>query len=67
MGTKKEKVEEYDMCVSCGSPTSYKMTDNIVFRYGYIEGAGQLCFECSQTRKMHKTGNYGNNEWTRYG
>ena len=67
MGIKKEKVEEYDMCVSCGSPTSYKMTDNIVFRYGYIEGAGQLCFECSQTRKMHKTGNYGNNEWTRYG
>ena len=67
MGTKKEKVEEYDMCVSCGSPTSYKMTDNIVYRYGYIEGAGQLCFECSQTRKMHKTGNYGDNEWNRYG
>ena len=67
MGTKKEKVEEYDMCVSCGSPTSYKMTDNIVFRYGYIEGAGQLCFECSQTKKMHKTGNYGDNEWNRYG
>ena len=59
MGTKKRKKvnfdEEYDMCVSCGSPTSYKMTDNIVYRYGYIEGAGQLCFECSQTRKMHKT------------
>ena len=71
MGTKKENTvnfdEEYDMCVSCGSPTSYKMTDNIVYRYGYIEGAGQLCFECSQTRKMHKTGNYGDNEWNRYG
>ena len=71
MGTKKRKKvnfdEEYDMCVSCGSPTSYKMTDNIVYRYGYIEGAGQLCFECSQTRKMHKTGNYGDNEWNRYG
>ena len=67
MGTKKEKVEEYDMCVSCGSPTSYNMTDNIVYRYGYIEGAGQLCFECSQTKKMHKTGNYGDNEWNRYG
>ena len=59
--------KEYDMCVSCGSPTSYKMTDNIVYRYGYIEGAGQLCFECSQTKKMHKTGNYGDNEWNRYG
>ena len=71
MGTKKRKKvnldEEYDMCVSCGSPTSYKMTDNIVYRYGYIEGAGQLCFECSQTKKMHKTGNYGDNEWNRYG
>ena len=71
MGTKKENTvnfdKEYDMCVSCGSPTSYKMTDNIVYRYGYIEGAGQLCFECSQTKKMHKTGNYGDNEWNRYG
>ena len=71
MGTKKRKKvnfdEEYDMCVSCGSPTSYKMTDNIVYRYGYIEGAGQLCFKCSQTKKLHKTGNYGDNEWTRYG
>ena len=71
MGTKKRKKvnfdKEYDMCVSCGSPTSYKMTDNIVYRYGYIEGAGQLCFECSQTKKMHKTGNYGDNEWNRYG
>ena len=71
MGTKKRKKvnfdEEYDMCVSCGSPTSYKMTDNIVYRYGYIEGAGQLCFKCSQTKKMHKTGNYGDNEWNRYG
>ena len=59
--------KEYDMCVSCGSPTSYKKTAHIDFRYGYIEGAGQLCFTCSQTRKMHKTGNYGNPEWTRYG
>ena len=71
MGTKKRKKvnfdEEYDMCVSCGSPTSYKMTDNIVYRYGYIEGAGQLCFECSQTRKMHKTGSYETTEWSRYG
>ena len=59
--------EEYDICVSCGNPTSYKKTDNVVYRYGYIEGAGQLCFECSQTKKMHKTGNYGDNEWNRYG
>ena len=59
--------EEYDICVSCGKVTSYKKTANIVYRSGYIEGAGQLCFICSQTRKMHKTGNYGDSEWTRYG
>jgi NAD(P)H-flavin reductase len=41
--------KEYDMCVSCGNPTSYKKTDNIIYRYGYIQGAGQLCSECSQT------------------
>ena len=59
--------EEFEICLTCGKTTSYKKTDDIVFRYGYIEGAGQLCFECSQTRKMHKTGNYGDSEWTRYG
>ena len=48
MGTKKEKVEEYDVCVSCGKTTSYKKTDNIEYRSGYIEGAGQLCLECAK-------------------
>ena len=52
-----------DICVSCGTETSYKKDDNITFRYGYIEGAGQLCFTCNQ-----KTGNYDiDPEWTRYG
>ena len=41
-----ENTKEYDVCVSCGKTTSYKKTDNIVYRSGYIEGAGQLCFEC---------------------
>ena len=50
--------EEYDICVKCGKVTSYKKTDNITFRSGYIEGSGQLCFTCDQTRKLHKTGNY---------
>ena len=60
--------EEYDICVSCGKITSYKKTDNIVYRSGYIEGAGQLCFVCSQTKKLHKTGSYDvDPEWTRYG
>ena len=50
--------EKYDICISCGKITSYKKTDNIIYRSGYIEGAGQLCFICTQTRKLHKTGNY---------
>lgn len=58
--------KEYDMCVSCGSPTSYKKSSNIVHRYGYIEGAGQLCITCTQAKDMHKTGNY-DSEWYRYG
>ena len=59
--------EEYDICISCGKVTSYKKTDNVIYRSGYIEGAGQLCFKCSQTRKMHKTGSYETTEWSRYG
>ena len=34
--------EKYDICVSCGKATSYKKTDNVIYRSGYIEGAGQL-------------------------
>ncbi len=49
---------EIEICVKCGEQTSFKKSDNVLFRYGYIEGAGQLCFRCSQTRKMHKTGSY---------
>ena len=60
--------EEFDVCVICGETTKYKKTDNIVFRSGYIECVGQLCFMCSQTRKLHKTGSYDDDpEWTRYG
>ena len=43
-----ENTKEYDVCVSCGKTTSYKKTDNIVYRSGYIEGAGQLCLDCAQ-------------------
>jgi hypothetical protein len=37
---KTKNEEEFDICVSCGKVTSYKKTDNIVFRSGYIEGSG---------------------------
>ena len=62
-----EDKKEYDICISCGKVTSYKKTDNIIYRSGYIEGAGQLCIECSQTKKLHKTSSYDTDpEWIRY-
>ena len=62
------ETNEVEICVSCGAETSFKKGDDVTFRYGYIEGAGQLCFKCSQTKKMHKTGSYDIvAEWTKYG
>ena len=49
MSTEDINKEEYDICVKCGKTTSYKMTDNIIYSSGYIEGAGQLCFVCSHS------------------
>jgi len=46
--------EEFETCIKCGKLTAIEKTSNVVFRSGYIEGAGQLCFECSQTKKPHK-------------
>ena len=44
--TDKEQ-DEIEMCVSCGAETSYKKGTDVTFRLGYIDGAGQLCLECS--------------------
>ncbi len=52
------KEEKYDICVKCGKVTSYKKTDNITFRSGYVEGAGQLCSICIPINELYKTGNY---------
>ena len=60
--------EEFETCINCRKLTNIKKTDDITFRSGYIEGAGQLCFSCGQIRKMHKTGSYDAvTEWTKYG
>jgi hypothetical protein len=67
MVRKDQEEKELEICISCGTETEVKKTDNIIYRSGYIEGAGQLCFKCSQTRKMHKTGSYETTEWSRYG
>ena len=68
MSFTQEETNEVEICVSCGAETSFKKGDDITFRYGYMEGAGQLCFNCNQTKKMHKTGSYDIvSEWTKYG
>ena len=45
--------EEFDRCVGvtaggkkCNAETPYRKTDHIEMRICYIEGAGQLCFDC---------------------
>jgi hypothetical protein len=34
---------EYDRCVICGKETQYRKDLDIMYRVGYIEGAGQTC------------------------
>lgn len=36
-----------DKCVLCGVETRYDEDDHVDMRYGYIEGVGQLCINCS--------------------
>ena len=45
--TKKVKKEKNETCVMCGARTNYSDKDPIEYRYGYVEGTGQLCFRCS--------------------
>jgi hypothetical protein len=35
----------YDKCVICGKVSPYKTTTHIDLRMGYVEGAGQGCFQ----------------------
>lgn len=35
-----------ETCISCGKETAYDISNHIDMRYGYIEGAGQLCINC---------------------
>jgi hypothetical protein len=39
-----------DKCVICGTETIYNQTDHIDMRYGYVEGAGQLCMQCFEPK-----------------
>lgn len=33
-------------CIVCNKETTYDFDTHVDMRYGYIEGAGQLCIEC---------------------
>ena len=35
-----------EICILCGKETPYHFNDHIDFRYGYVEGAGQLRKNC---------------------
>lgn len=35
-----------EKCVLCGAETPYEESLHIDYRYGYVEGAGQLCQSC---------------------
>lgn len=40
----------YDKCVVCGKVSPYKTTTHIDLRIGYVEGAGQGCFQTEVCR-----------------
>ena len=44
-----------DNCVTCDKETPYNIDDHIDMRIGYIEGAGQLCFDCYEEVYVKKT------------
>lgn len=37
---------KYESCVCCHKPTNIAKNKDIEFRPFYIEGAGQLCYDC---------------------
>jgi len=41
----------YDKCVVCGKISPYKTMTNIDLRIGYVEGAGQGCFQVNLCEK----------------
>ena len=44
-----------DSCVTCDKETPYRIDDHIDMRIGYVEGAGQLCFDCYDEVYVKKT------------
>ena len=42
----KDEFDIYETCIMCGEETTTLKTTHVDFRYGYVEGAGQMCREC---------------------
>ena len=47
--------QRIEHCVVCGEETPYTIDTHIDFRYGYIEGMGQLCRICYHNTPEEKT------------
>jgi hypothetical protein len=41
----------YDVCVECGLESPYTIDTHIDYRVGFIEGAGQGCFQKENCKK----------------
>ncbi len=46
VGKQNDELEIYETCVMCSKKTTTLKTTHVDFRYGYVDGAGQLCREC---------------------
>lgn len=46
--------DPFDPCVQCGRTSPYRMSTHIDLRIGYVEGAGQGCFQPSACAKTDK-------------
>ena len=42
----KDEFDIYEKCIMCNAETTVLKTTHIDFRYGYVDGAGQLCRDC---------------------
>jgi hypothetical protein len=42
---------EFDVCTICGKETPYRKSIHIDLRDGYVEGAGQGCYQPNECRK----------------
>lgn len=42
----KRRFSKYEHCVACGEPTNVPKDLDISLRNYYIEGSGQLCYDC---------------------